>query len=568
MEALRVSAGWREPVSAAAHRLRAHRSSMAPIVRAGSPAALLTRSLAESALRHGLGAETCGSLACGGAPRVLADADLRRMRRAVLGTAPGLLVVARPGGAVRGVVPRHRLHDALEREGAARETADPLDGPSVAGALSHHLEPPGLHALEAAARLATAQGVPLYLVGGVVRDLLMGSDVTDLDLVIRGDGPVFASELGRVLGARVTIHDAFGTASLDAPSGVHLDVATARRESYTAPAALPRVESGSLLDDLMRRDVTVNSMAIRLDGPHWGHLVDELAGRADLSRRLLRVHHMLSLTEDPTRALRIARLAGRSGFRMAKETLESLRLAVRAGAFEALGGERLWRELGLLARERAPEAGLAACARMGLLRLLGPGLEWGAAERHRVARLTALRDAGSLERLAGSPDPPLLLVMSLSLVATGRQKAALAERLRLRGEPSDRLQACGEAVGRLRSALARARGPSRVVRACEQAPPEALAIVWASGPRRAARAVQTYLKELRDVRPSITGEYLRALGLPPGPAYQAALRALRDALLDGRVTPGPGEMALARRLVAALRGAPAEDPRRARRRPR
>ncbi|HEY3175747.1 MAG TPA: hypothetical protein VGK94_08300 [Candidatus Polarisedimenticolia bacterium] len=556
MEPLRVAVGATESVAEAARRLRIHRAAGAPVVRRGRPVGLVTGPQTQNAIRHGAAAIRVADLVCGGSPRVDPGAGPRSMWRAARGIAPGLLV-SRARGTLLGFITRESLDGILNRPAGSGPQAARPAGRSLRGAIESAGDGWRATFLGKAAALARARGVGLFLVGGVVRDLLLGRSAGDLDLVVEGDGIAFAADLARLVNGRVIRHATFGTASVildeeaPAPGGAatRIDVATARRETYAVPASLPRVEPGTLLDDLLRRDVTINAMAVRLENGGGARLVDELGGERDLRLRTLRIHHLLSIVEDPTRALRIARFAARFGFTPSDETLSGLALALRLGAFEALGGERLRRELGLIAREPEPAAALAWCAKLGLLPHLGSGLSWNARVRRAVARLHAGFRSGLLEAAERPASALLPTLMLLALEARAPQREALAARLRITGSAAVLLRTSAQALADLLRGLAGATRPSRIVRLCEAVPPEILAIAWAAGPPRAAREVRLYLESLRHVRSSVDGRTLRAMGLPPGPLYASILSKLRWAALDGGALGEEEQRRLAQRLV-------------------
>lgn len=552
MEPLRAAAGTRQKIEDAARRMRLHATAAVPVYEKSRPIGIITRAQIESALRFGLSEVPVRRMLGGGAPRVVPGADASRMRRAASGTAPALLVGS-PRGPLLGLVTRHQLEDALEKFRRLDRAPSWLAGRDLRARMLSKLGDEAASVLQGAGALAGLQGAPLYLVGGVVRDLLLGTSGKDLDLVLEGDGAAFAEELGRMLEASVTVHSTFGTATIHLSDGRRIDVATARRETYEGVAALPTVSPGTILDDSLRRDVTINSMAIRLDGAHFGRLRDDLDGSGDLKRKLLRVHHPLSLVEDPTRAFRIARFAGRLGFAPAEETLESLGLAGDVGAFEALSGERLYREFALIAREPDPASAIEWCARMRLLDRLGPGLAWGAEERRGVRRLAEALLKGHFDGWERAPDPALVLLMILTRRARPAQRVAVAGRLKITGRRAERLAALPSSVGALERALATARQPSRVTRLCESAEPDALALASAAGPVRAARAISSYVQRYRAVRPEISGDTLMAMGFEPGPAFRSILERLRDARLDGKVRDAGEEARLARRLAGSAR---------------
>src|SRR3954451_8590460 len=218
--------------------------------------------------------------------------------------------------------------------------------------------------------IAALAGEPaVYVVGGAVRDVLLGVEPHELDFVVEGDAVAVARRAAERLGGNVTVHDRFGTATVTAP-GATIDLAGARRERYEHPGALPDVELGaSLAEDLARRDFTVNAIALHLAD---GALTFYDGAQRDLDARVLRVLHDRSFRDDPTRLLRLARYAARLGFTPDPETDRLAAEAIADGAIETVTGSRLGAELRLLLREPQPAA-LLALERHGLGRaLLGP----------------------------------------------------------------------------------------------------------------------------------------------------------------------------------------------------
>lgn len=327
---------------------------------------------------------------------------------------------------------------------------------------------------------------PVYLVGGAVRDLLLGRGRADIDLVVEGD----AAALARSLGAEVVSHERFATARVRL-DGHELDVASARSESYPHPGALPVVEpAASFEEDLRRRDFTINAMAISLDGE--ARLIDPCGGQADLAAKRLRVLHPASFADDPTRAIRAARYAARFGFELEPGT-ESL---LRGADLRTVSADRRDAELARLAAEPQAPRGFGLLA------------EWG---------LLELREEG--ERLAARVE---------ELLAT---------------EPWR-----GEAP-RERSLLAAALGPERgegaLARAKPERPSEAVALASSHDPVELllARALgaewlDRYLEEWRAIELEIDGADLLAAGVAEGPAVgrglAEALRRKLDGEIDGR----------------------------------
>ncbi|MDD4894296.1 MAG: hypothetical protein PHW54_03160, partial [Candidatus Omnitrophica bacterium] len=208
--------------------------------------------------------------------------------------------------------------------------------------------------ISVAGDVAFSCGMPVYLVGGFVRDLILGVDNLDLDIVVEGDGIKFAELLSLKLNAGLTLHRRFGTATLIIDKYFKVDIATARREYYPEPAHLPEVTCGTLKDDLIRRDFTINAMAVSINRRDFGTFIDCFGGKKDLAAKKIRVLHDLSFIDDPTRILRAIRFEQRYSFRIEPKTLKLLREAKRLKMLEKVQPQRLRDELILLLKENKP----------------------------------------------------------------------------------------------------------------------------------------------------------------------------------------------------------------------
>src|SRR6478672_11974818 len=202
-----------------------------------------------------------------------------------------------------------------------------------------------LRLLRELGRSADGEGIGLYLVGGVVRDLLLKRENWDLDLTVEGDGIAFARAVSERYRAGLAVFERFATSRLVFLEGLKIDIATTRRESYPRPAALPDVESASLNEDLYRRDFTINAMAIQLNTARFGRLSDPYGGRQDLKAKTLRVLHTCSFRDDPTRIFRAIRFEQRFGFRLERTTMRLLAQAASTNLIQQLSGPRLQNEI-------------------------------------------------------------------------------------------------------------------------------------------------------------------------------------------------------------------------------
>jgi tRNA nucleotidyltransferase (CCA-adding enzyme) len=337
-----------------------------------------------------------------------------------------------------------------------------------------------------------AAGTPIHLVGGAVRDLLLGRPRTDVDVVVEGD----AAELARRLGGDPVEHERFSTAKARLGE-VEVDLASARSETYPAPGALPAVKPAGLEEDLARRDFTINAMAIPLQGDP--RLIDPHSGRTDLDSGLLRVLHDGSFIDDPTRALRAARYAARFGFELEPRTAELL----RAADLSAVSADRRAADLLRLAAEPEAARGLQLAAEWGLVRLR-PG---------------APELLPAVEALVA--DPPWSEVAA-------RPRAML-------------VAALGPAGREAELAAARPSRPSDAVELARGARPEELLLARAMG----AEWLDEYLRDWRSVSLEIDGADLIAAGLPEGPAVGHGLRAALARKLDGEIEGRDQELRVA-----------------------
>lgn len=399
---------------------------------------------------------------------------------------------------------------------------------------------------------ASTLRMPLYLVGGVVRDILLGRPVREFDLVVEGDSARFAEHIVKKFGGRVMIHSRFGSATwsmsentlkrLDVPA-LHLanpslsfDLVSARSETYSYPGALPTVKRSTIDDDLRRRDFTVNAMAIRLDGEHFGELFDPLYGRKDLEEKWIRVLHPRSFLDDPTRLFRALRYESRYGFRIAPDTLTLINDEARA-VLSRLSGERLRHEFDLIFEEANPSAILTRLGELDLLEPVHPALA------DADPRLPSLEDPDPEYGEFAIPDIlsfPQSLGWTIWLMPIPPDKIdALSERLAFPALLTKSARAASALNRDL--PLFKNRKPSQWTFRLDELP--ALA-VYAVCLVKQEPALRDYLTKWQRVKPKITGEYLKARGLEPGPKYAEILRRLRAAWLDGEVRTEKEEAAL------------------------
>jgi len=374
---------------------------------------------------------------------------------------------------------------------------------------------------------------PTYLVGGAVRDLLRGAVVKDLDLAVVGSADAAALELARRLGGEVEGHERFATATVRA-GDLSLDLATARRERYRRPGALPEVEPATIEQDLGRRDFTVNAMAAALAADERGRLHDPYRGGEDLAAGAIRVLHRHSFVDDPTRLLRAVRYEARLGFVMDRDTEALARAAAADQAPDTVSGKRIGTELVQLLDEPRLRVALARLAELGLDRALHPALavdpDLAVAAADAAAATGADRVLAALAALvAGELDALTGWLASLDLGASRR----------------DRVVGAARAAGPIAAALNANRGlpDSELRRLLALEPPEVLALALARG--APPEPISRYLRDLSVVRLDIGGDDLVAAGIEPSPALGRALAETLRRKLDGEVSGREEELRLA-----------------------
>lgn len=400
----------------------------------------------------------------------------------------------------------------------------------------------------------------VYVVGGFVRDVILGRKPGDVDITVVGDAGAFSRALATRLGMDQPVESQFLTFRLSVggatPHGAAtpvgattIDVVTARSESYPEPAALPEVVPSSIEDDLKRRDFTVNSMAISLSGPSWGNLVDPVNGFGDIMRKRIRVLHDSSFTDDPTRMFRAVRYAVRLGFSIDSRT-ESL-IPKSLGNIDRLSGARLRNEFELMLAEPTRAEILRRSEELGLLGAISPGLRIGSKS------LQVLESPSSGMPYSGEPYSNAIEdLLALATFGLSREEAEQTAR-RFDGSATWTEPITGNP--RLAGVVSVLDRPdirrSEVAEILIPVPLSSIRAYIAAGPRlpRRDRMVE-YMDKIRFVKPEITGDDLIAAGIPEGPVIGQLIDLVKRARLDGQVKTKQEELALAKsRLPGFLR---------------
>lgn len=489
-----------------------------PVVSKKKLVGVLTRREIDRALHHKLQKQTVARF-MSKAISVSPDDSIEQLQRVMTEHTLGQLPVVQDGNIV-GIVTRTDLLKLYS------ETARPSRNAEFAARLERALPHDLLLLVQNAARMAREFGYSTYLVGGFVRDLLIGQANLDIDTVVEGDAIQLAQRLAEKYGGRVHAHARFGTAKwiVDEDQRLFLDFATARTEFYEYPSALPDVERSSIKLDLHRRDFTINALALCLDPERYGFLLDPYGGEFDLQRGIIRVLHNLSFIEDPTRILRAVRFEQRFGFTIEARTAQLIDDA--RNLLDKVSGQRLRHEFDLIFNEAEPERALARLQELGVLEKIQSALN---ADGWLARKFQIVREAFT--------SSPILYFGILAYRLRTSEVRALAKRLKLtKGETEILVQVV--TLRLLERQLSNANlMPSRVVELLERFDDAALAVfAIATDSEQTSVYVDRYRGEWRSVQSEMTGNDLKAMGIPPGPRYKEILRALRGKRLDGLVS--------------------------------
>ena len=534
---------------------------------------VFTRREADRAIDHGLGNQAVRRFMRSGQVSVRPEDSIVTLRRRMIDSNWGQIPVVDGNGDIIGIVTRTDLIKLWD------ETARPDRRASELGQqLRQTLTPLQHHLLERIGVEVENLGYDAYVVGGFVRDLMLDvlsqrALTLDVDIVIEGDAIAFARHMQRKYGGRVVEHKRFGTAKwllttghgapLNAPMLLadlkntdtheelppHLDFVTARTEFYTEPTVLPTVQQSSIKLDLHRRDFTINTLALCLNPKRWGKLLDFWGGLPDLNAGLVRVLHSLSFVDDPTRILRAVRYEQRFDFTIEARTEELLGDALEL--LDRVTPARIRHELERILQEDQPEKVMVRLDGLRILEQLHPDLCMTSAMAGQFAALLALLAAPDADPLlVGTPIEHLYIaIVGFPLSAAAHR--AFQDRIGLHNE-TQRLMHSMEILHRYWPVLADPHAqPSQIVHILDQVVPVSLALmpILCQEPR-VLNSIARYRQQWQHIRPELSGDDLRRMGIPRGAIYRAILDELRMGRLDGTLHSREEEIALAEVLAA------------------
>lgn len=376
---------------------------------------------------------------------------------------------------------------------------------------------------------------PVYVVGGFVRDLLIGRENLDIDIVVEGNAVDFACQLAQVWESKVQAHYQFKTATITRFDGLKLDFVSARNETYPSPGALPSVEYGTITEDLRRRDFSINALAIRLQPNTFGELVDCTDGLQDLRAGRIRVLHAHSFIDDPTRIFRAIRYEARYNFQIAKSDQQRILDAINQGVLNLISGQRVQNEIDHILLEEAAPQMIKRMDEFDLFGTIHP--TWKISPNFDVLWTTA--DQAIKWASISLPNDPIntRAIFWMTLLTAVDSTEVISSRLELENELCTKLSAETQLEHDLNT-LSVSSKPSEVYQRLSPYPLEPIVFLLTQPNQPAWRVekMSNYLTHLRSVQPLVTGDDLIQQGLKPSRAFSDLLWKAFAAQLDGKVS--------------------------------
>ena len=516
---------------------------------------IISRQVVTRAQGHNLGESRIKDYMIRDIKFVRADAPVWEIRTLVIDGNQRLLPVVENKKAI-GVITRTDLmrvmHEKMAKvEGIAQR---PSQKKVLKGLMEERLPKDLYDLLRQAGTLASSLGFNIYLVGGIVRDMVLRIDNLDVDIVVEGDGIAFAKAFSQAHGARCAAHDKYKTAVITLPGGTHLDIATARLEYYKNPGGFPIVEQSTLKLDLYRRDFTINTMAIYLNPVRFGELMDFFGAQRDIKEQRIRVLHSLSFVEDPSRILRAVRFEQRFGFTLGKQTNSLVNSAVKSGLLRDIPGRRLSHEIRQMLSEDDPIKGMDRLREMGVLSAIHPDLLFNSAVKDYFVRIRETLMWFNLLYTHEICRSWFIYLLALIDHMKPKKIIAICERLGLTSEEIRRILSAKSNVNNILKEFVAVQElrPSDAVQTLGKGRIEE--ILYAMSKTRSPEVkemISTHITTWRYYKPPVTGKDLISIGFTRGKHLGDCLRMIRDKGLNGEIRDFKDAVAFARAMLQA-----------------
>ena len=410
---------------------------------------------------------------------------------------------------------------------------------SVKNLLKGRLSQDLLSILERISQIASRSELGVFAVGGFVRDLLLNIPNKDIDIVVEGNGILFASKLAEEFDGKVKTHEKFGTSVVIFPDGYRIDVAMARVEYYEYPAALPTIKQSSVNSDLSRRDFTINSLAIKLNGEGAFCLIDFFNGERDLKNKEIHVLHNLSFIDDPCRLFRAIKFEQRFSFKISKQTEELMRDAIKKALVTSLSGTRLLNEITLILKERDPLKHILRMKEFDLLKFISSQIILDSADLEALEKIKAVLSWAETIPLIEKPEVWYVYLLAIIYSLDDESFMQMLEKLQMQARLKKSLTIDRRTCKKALELLGEDKNwePEVIYHLFSDLSIEALIYFLAvDSTDRANQYANIYFTQYcGQAELSLTGDDLVEMGLKPGPVFQSVFNALREAHVKGAI---------------------------------
>lgn len=517
-----------------------------PVVEEGKLKGIITMQEVNKAKQHGLGKELVSKYMSNQIINVKLTTPLTEIQELMINHDIGRVLVVNQESKLVGIVTRTDLIRNLYGEGHIPkrsfstyiETSSKMARKKQIELIKKIFPKRVKNILNKIGEIGDRLNFPVFMVGGVVRDLFLGIENYDIDIVVEGDGIKYARELSRDLKGRTKSHEKFRTAVVILADGFKIDVATARREFYEYPAALPKVELSSIKKDLYRRDFTINAMAIQLNKKYFGKLIDFFGGQRDLRIGVIRVLYNLSFVEDPARIIRAIRFEQRYNFKMDMATEDFLKKAIDDKLLSRLRKKRITEELILILKEENPLKSLKRMEELGALKYILPYVELN---EETVKKLNKIKDNYNFWK-GNIFDEKIELWMIYFCCLIRNLKISQIQRIYkkiiFKQKSLDKINYCYSNLDQIIKIVSQKKiiSPSIIYLKLKGLPNEVLFLaMMESNSNIAKERIKKYFKKYIKESLYISGKELKELRVKPGPIYSQILNKLLCAQLDGEV---------------------------------
>ncbi len=503
-----------------------------PVVEEGKVLGIITRRDVDKALNHGFSNAPVRVYMSTTVISAEKDTPIETLKRLIVENGVGRIPIIE-AGKLTGIVTRTEILRNLYEQRKKVDRHDMVLMEKIKLKIMERVPKRIFTLLKSIEEISKSREEKAYLVGGIVRDLILGIENMDVDIVIEGDGTEFARELEKKMEIKkIIIHDKFKTAVLVFKDDFKIDIASARKEYYEYPTSLPSVEFGSISEDLYRRDFTINAMAVEIDYENFGKLIDYFRGYRDLMDGKIRILHNLSFVEDPTRIIRAFRFVSRYNFALEEDTKRMLLNAIEDGFLYKISWPRVKNELEIILSDKNPVEALKLLFEYGIIETIHPNIKYDETVLNHLKEISGY--SAALNKLNIKKWLIYFLILFENLDSEELElvfnKFNFSQRFKDKYMYGKRLR------GEILEKLDKAEKDSEIYGVLKDLNPDILiTLLVYAGSQELKNKINRFIMEILDKTPIIDGKYLVGKGYKPGPEFRKILDEFYAIQLDNNL---------------------------------